>query len=456
MLLCQVPSMSSVGIVGGGLLGMSLASRLSRQGHHVTILEAASRSGGLAAPARIGEYTWDRFYHVVLLSDEYLRGLLDELGLTERLRWRPTRTGFYVDGHLRSLSTTLEFLTFPALGLLDKVRLGANILYASRIRNWRRLESLLASDWLRRWSGARAWEGLWRPLLRAKLGDNAEVASAAFIWAIIARMYGARRTGMKRETFGHVEGGYAEILRRYEEHLAGLGVECVYGARVSEVRSEAGRVRVFTADNCHEFDDVVLTIPCSRIAEVCVQLTESERLRLRAVRYQGIVCAAVLLERPLADYYITNIADADVPFTAIIEMTALVDRGHFGGNSLVYLPKYLTQQDSFWRKSDAEIEAEFLSALERMYPRFRREHVRVFQLSRVREMLAVTTVGYSANLLPATRTTVDHVFVVNSAQIANGTLNVNETVGLADRKARELASMFQGPRVAPPASLEVA
>ena len=444
--------MSSVGIVGGGLLGMALGEKLARQGHQVTVLEAASRSGGLAAPARIGGYTWDRFYHVILLSDQYLRALLDQLGLTERLHWKPTRTGFYIDGRLRSLSSTLEFLTFPALGLVDKARLGANILYASRIRDWLRLESLLASQWLKRWSGARAWERLWLPLLRAKLGDNAEVASAAFIWATIARMYGARRTGMKRETFGYVEGGYASILQRFEEHLAGLGVESVYNARVSEVRSEAGRVRVSTPTESFEFDNVVLTVPCSRIADLCSQLTEPERTRLRAVRYQGIVCAALILERPLADYYITNIADAQSPFTAVIEMTALVDRSHFGGQALVYLPKYLTQQDSFWKKSDAEIEAEFLAALQRMYPQFRREDVRAFQVSRVREMLAVTTVDYSAQLLPSTQTSVDRVFVVNSAQIANGTLNVNETVGLADRKVRELGALLQGPRAAFPAS----
>jgi protoporphyrinogen oxidase len=436
---------TSVGIVGGGLLGMALAADLARKGDRVTILEAAPRSGGLAAPARIGEYTWDRFYHVVLLSDEHLRALLDELGLTDRLHWTPTRTGFYIDGRLRSLSSSLEFLTFPALGLLDKARLGANIIYASRIRAWRRLESVLASEWLKRWSGPRAWERLWLPLLRAKLGENAEAASAAFIWAIIARMYGARRTGMKRETFGYVEGGYASVLQRFDQHLEALGVESVYGACATQVRSVGGRVRVTTPVGEREFDDVILTIPCSRIAEVCPQLTEAERGRLRAVRYQGIACAAVLLEQPLADYYITNIADPRIPFTAVIEMTALVDRSRFGGQALVYLPRYLTQQDSFWQKTDAAIEAEFLEALERMYPHFRREQVKSFQVSRVREMLAVTTLDYSTTLLPASSTTIDRVFIANSAQIANGTLNVNETLGLAHRKARELGPLLRGP-----------
>jgi protoporphyrinogen oxidase len=440
--------MSNVGIVGGGLLGMTLGGHLARQGHRVTILEAAARSGGLAAPARIGEYTWDRFYHVVLQSDEHLRALLDQLGLTSRLHWVPTRTGFYVDHRLRSLSSTLEFLTFPALGMLDKARLGANVFYASRIRDWERLESVLASDWLRRWSGPRAWERLWLPLLRAKLGENAEVASAAFIWAIIARMYGARRTGMKRETFGYVDGGYASILQRLDEHLATLGVETAFGSPAVQVLSSGGSVRVSTMAGTREFDNVILTIPCSRIAELCPQLTDAERQRLQGVRYQGIVCAALLLEQPLADYYITNIADPKIPFTAVIEMTALVDRGRFGDRALVYLPKYLSQQDPWWHKTDAEIEAEFLQGLETMYPRFRPEQVKTFQVSRVREMLAVTTLDYSTTLLPPSTTSMDRVFIANSAQIANGTLNVNETLALADRKARELVALLRGPRAA--------
>ena len=195
-----------------------------------------------------------------------------------------------------------------------------------------------------------------------------------------------------------------------------------------------------------------MTIPCSRIVELCPQLTESERRRLGAVRYQGIACATLLLEQPLADYYITNIADARIPFTAVIEMTALVDRGRFGGHALVYLPKYLTQEDPFWQKTDSEVEAEFLAALEHMYPRFRRAHVRAFQVSRIREMLAVTTLDYSATLLPASRTTVDRVFIANSAQIANGTLNVNETLALAERKARELGSLLHGSRSVSPAA----
>jgi protoporphyrinogen oxidase len=167
-------------------------------------------------------------------------------------------------------------------------------------------------------------------------------------------------------------------------------------------------------------------------------LTPAEQDRLKSVVYQGIACASLLLRRPLAGYYVTNITESWVPFTAVIEMTALVDRSAFGDNSLVYLPRYLTQNDPFWQRSDAEVKEQFLAALERMYPHFRREDVLAFEVSRVREVLAVSTLHYTAQKLPPVRTSLEHVFIVNSAQIANGTLNLNETIGLANQKAHEL------------------
>ena len=178
-------------VVGGGLLGMRLAHGLAKSGHRVTLLENAPQLGGLAAAWRLGDVVWDRHYHVTLLSDSHLRSLLDELGLEQEIEWVQTKTGFYTDGSLHSMSNTLEFLRFPPLGMIDKARLGATIFYASRITNWKRLERIPVAKWLRRWSGRRTYERIWLPLLRSKLGESYRNTSAAFIWATIARMYAA-------------------------------------------------------------------------------------------------------------------------------------------------------------------------------------------------------------------------------------------------------------------------
>jgi protoporphyrinogen oxidase len=420
-----------VGIVGGGFVGLYLATRLRARGAEVTVFEAAAEAGGLAAPAAVGDYRWDRFYHVILLSDLNTLELLDELGLRDRLRWGVTRTGFYTDGKLYSLSDSLEFLRFPPLSFVDKARLASTIMLASRIKDWQALEKVPVVDWLRRWSGDRVTEKIWLPLLKSKLGENYRIASAAFIWAIIARMYAARRAGLKREMFGYVDGGYELVLQRLRARLDEQGVRVVTGAKVGEVRQEADRVSVHVDGQPHAFDQAILTLPAPHILRLCPQLAPVERRRLENIAYQGIVCASLLLRKPLGGFYVTNITDRWVPFTGVIEMTALVDRERFGGHALVYLPRYLAQDEAFWNLGDDEIREQFLAALERMYPTFRRDDVLAFHLSRARYVLAISTIDYSQQALPAVATSLPGVAVVNSAQIANGTLNVNETLAVA-------------------------
>lgn len=422
---------------------MFLALKLRQAGASVTLFESAPKTGGLAASDDVGGYTWDRFYHVILLSDLHTRRLLDELGIADKLRWGVTRTGFYTDGKLYSLSNNLEFLRFPPLSLLDKVRLGGTIFLASQIRDGQALERVLCESWLARWSGRRVVDKIWLPLLKSKLGDNYKIASASFIWAIIARMYAARRSGLKKEMFGYVDGGYDLVLKKLQERLDSTGVVTRFGARVEKIADSDGKATVTLAGGeSLTFDKVVATVPTGAVAALCPQLHEKEKQRLNDVVYQGIVCASLLTKQPLGPFYVTNITDRWVPFTGVIEMTALVDRERFGGNSLTYLPCYLTQQDAYWNKTDAEIESEFIAALERMYPHFKRSDVVSFKVSRARQVLAISTLEYSDRSLPPLRTSLPNVFVLNSAQIANGTLNVNETLGVVHSHFDQLAAQL--------------
>jgi protoporphyrinogen oxidase len=425
-----------VAVVGGGMLGMAVGLELARQGHRPVVLEAGPGFGGLAAATEIGRYTWDQFYHVILMSDMRLRSLLSEVGLDDQLKWTTTKTGFFVDERFHYLSTPLDFLRFPPIGLIDKARLATTILRAAAIRNWEPLEEETAIDWLTRWSGEKVVDRLWRPLLRAKLGTNDELVSAAFIWAIIARMYGARKTEAKKEMFGYVEGGYSSILAALERYLPEQGVELRAKTPVREIRGVDGgtAVCVETSSGAVEhFDAAILTLPCPLINSLCPELSPAERSRNESVIYQGMICASLLTRRPLSDCYITNLADERLPFTAVIEMTALVDRERFDGQSLIYLPRYVRQDDPAWGQSDDTIEASFLDALTHVHPGIERADISAFQVARARHVLALSTLNYSRDSMPDWKTSIPGVYVANSAQIANGTLNVNETLGVAER-----------------------
>lgn len=455
------PQKQSWAIVGGGMLGMTLAYRLAQAGQQVTLIEAAPELGGLASAWQMNDITWDRHYHVTLLSDLRLRSLLSELDLDQDMRWVRTKTGVYAKGQLYSVSNAVEFLKFPALRMIDKLRLAATIVYASRIKDWRRLENISVSNWLKRWSGKHTFATFWKPLLRAKLGDNYKIASAAFIWATIARLYAARRTGLKEELFGYLPGGYSRILGHFAQRLADSGVDVVLNARVKEVAKEAlvkgsegdqiqepnRQIQVtYLADHASNdgahivskrFDQVVVTAAAPIAAQLCEGLSTDEYQRLSQIAYQGIVCASLVLKNPISSYYVTNITDEGAPFTGIIEMTALVDPKEFEGRSLIYLPKYLPSDDPDLTLGDAELRSQFIDALQRMYPHFSEQDVLDFKVSRVRYVMALSTLGYSSKL-PPMHTSVPGIHIVNSAHIVNGTLNVNETVQLAESAAASL------------------
>ena len=428
----KIPKPQHWAVLGGGILGMTLALRLSQQGHRVTLLESRPHLGGLADAWQIGDVTWDRHYHVTLLSDMHAREVLRELDLEDQMQWVETKTGFYTDGHLHSMSNTLEFLKFPALRMIDKLRLGGTIFYAARVKNWKRLEKITVGDWLTSLSGRRTFEKMWLPLLRSKLGERWRETSAAFIWATIARMYAARRTGLKKEMFGYCRGGYANVLDRFTRKLRVHGVEIHCNTTVKSIRTAFdGRMSVQFADHDRVFDRVVSTLPTPLMGSICPELSTREKTLFDGVRYHGIVCVSVLLSKSLSPYYVTNITDDGYPFTAVIEMTSLVDKQELDGNALVYLPRYVAPNDELFDRSDAEIEHEFLSGLQRMHPTLSLADVKAVRISRVRHVFALPTLGYSDRLPPIV-TSVPGLYSLNSAHIVNGTLNVNETIKLAN------------------------
>lgn len=419
------------------MLGLTLAHRLSQAGQKVTIYEAAPTLGGLASAWQVGEVVWDRYYHVIMQSDAKLRALLEELGLESEIRWRVTRTNFFTGRSMHPLNNAFDYLRLPALGAVDKARLAATILYASRIDDGRPLEKLSAKEWLTRLSGRSAYLKLWRPLLRAKLGANASKASAAYIWSVIRRFYGARQGSAKTEMFGYVPGGYQRIVARFAAKLEAAGVTLNTGSPVTEIAPVAGGIGVGTGAGGQIFDRVVNTCAAPIALRVCEGLSPEERARHAAIEYQGIVCASLLLERPLGGAYLTYITDESVPFTTVIEMTSLVDRALTGGKHLVYLPRYLPSDDPLLDAPDEEIEARFLPALMRMFPDLRREEITAFRVTRTRHVLALATPDYS-DRLPPMATAQPGLYIVNSAQIVNASLSVNETVHLANEAARRL------------------
>ncbi len=376
---------------------------------------------------------------MTLLSDSKLRQLLDDIGLEKEIEWVQTRTGFYSNGKLHSMSNSLEFLLFPVLNLYQKFRLGGTIFFGSKIKDWRAMEQVSVESWLQRWSGKSTYEKIWLPLLKAKLGDAYQRASAAFIWSYIDRMYKARRSGMKKEMFGYVPGGYQRILDTLKRELIARGCRIVSNAPVRQIAPANEEVGLHVTYGTDEevktelFDRAIMTIPSPAISNSCPSLQPEEHDRLNAVEYVGVVCTSLLIDKPLGGYYVTNITDSWVPLTGIIEMGAIVHPDKLNGKYLVYLPRYLMANDDRFTESDDSIHERCLQTLEKMYPHFHRDQVSAIQTARARYVMALPTLRYSETR-PKIVSSIPGLYLLNSAQIVKGNLNVNETLELLEEE----------------------
>jgi len=440
----------SIGVLGGGITGLTAAYYLLSAGHKVTLVEASERVGGLTSFLDFGFFYWDRFYHCILTSDRWLRELLEDLKLTPELCWKETKVGFYADDRLHSLSNGWDFLTFPVLSLWEKLRLALGIIYVSRIRSGRVLENIPVATWLRRVFGRGNYEKLWAPLLRCKLGACREKASAAFIWATITRLFSTRDRNGGRERLGYVRGGYRTVLARIVQEIEQMGGEVVTGSLVHRVEGRAdGAIDFVTDRGTIRFDAAIVTTPSPVFSRLAPSLPEPYHDRLNATNYLGMVCVVLVLKKQLTPFYVLNLADQDVPFTGVIEMTNLVSLEETAGHHLVYLPKYTAPDDRLFEASDDEVWATFRTHLARICPEFSEDDVERRIVLRERLVQPLPVLRYS-DLVPSMRTGIANLFLANTTQIVNSTLNNNEMVRIARRAVDAVLESFQVNNLRPP------
>jgi protoporphyrinogen oxidase len=196
-------------------------------------------------------------------------------------------------------------------------------------------------------------------------------------------------------------------------------------------------MEVITENSTQIFDKVISTLSSKESVKITEGLTDAEMQKHNDIKYLGVICPSVLLKKSISPYYVTNITDSWPPFTGIIEMTALIDKNETKGNHLVYLPKYVNPGDELFDKDEKDLRDLFLGSLYKMYPNLSDEDLNFWGVSKARIVFALPTINYSKKV-PGVTTSLGNYYIINSAQIINGTLNVNETIQVAENKLKEI------------------
>ncbi len=442
-----------VGIVGGGILGTSLALRLAQAGAKVTVIERGPELGGLAGTMDFGGHRVDRFYHVITPADSRMLAMAEELGLGGEVRFRPVGAGFFADGRMHDFNGLRDLLTFEPLSPAGRARLGWFVAQCQLRRGYDALENLPLEAWLRRHCGQQVLERIWRPLLNSRFDGEWSELPATYLWARTRRMSGARsgKAGGAEE-MGHIVGGHQRLIDAMAGRAEDLEVEALTGAPVQGLTiGDDGSVTGVQLDG----ESLPFDLTIATLQPPALRYLLPEHLGGLLVHYPerwlGVVSVIIKVRRSLLPYYAVNITE-ETPITSAIETSHALGTEHTDGLRLVYLPKYCDPDAPEQREDDESVYRRFTDYLGRLSPGFSRDEVVDWTVQRAKLVEPVHGLhsGPWSRIAPVWPG-VEGLALASNAQIYPELLNGDSVIGFAERVAAEVGERLELPGSPAPA-----
>jgi protoporphyrinogen oxidase len=431
-------------IIGAGFTGLSAAWELARRGARVTVLEADPEVGGLAGTFEVQGERLEKFYHHWFTNDEHVNDLVKELGVSDRVVYRPTRTGMYFANTVFRMSSPVDVLKFTPLPFLDRLRLGLLALRARGVKDWKPLEALTAEEWLIRLGGRNVFRVVWEPLLNGKFGPFASSISAVWFWNKL-KLRGGSRDKTGAEMLAYYRGGFAALADSLAEEVVRLGGAIYTNRRATGLRVHNGAVTgVETPSGTVAADAVLATTSLPIFADLVGPHTDDRYVEsLKAIDYLANVCLVLELDRSLSSTYWLNVNDPGFPFVGVIEHTNFEPASTYGGRHIIYLSKYLPEDADLFRMSDDEVVDYCVPYLERMFPEFRRSWILAAHVWRARFSQPIVTRHYS-RMIPREDTPVSGLHLTTMAQVYPEDRGTNYAIREGRRVGVRLAEQLLG------------
>lgn len=417
-------------VIGAGPMGLACAHHLARKGHEVVIYEADDRLGGMSACFDLGNMRIERYYHFLCKTDFALFDLLDELAISDRIRWSATKMGYYYNGELYSWGNPLALLMFPKLSIGAKIKYARLVMHAKGIKDWGQLDGLKAHDWIKEWVGQECWDVLWNKLFALKFFEYQNNLSASWIGTRIARVAKSRRS-IFTEEMGYLEGGSDVLLAALEQSIVSHGGRIHLKSPIQEVVVRDGRVAgVRVGGQVIDCDQVISTAPLPYVPDFMPYLPLDDLSKIKAIVNIGVVCPIFRLKNRLTTNFWLNINDPSMDIPGIIEYTNLrpMDK------HVVYVPFYVPSNYPRYTQPDTQVIDECIKYFKRINSAFSEDWIIEAKVSRYRFAQTVCPPGFS-KMLPPMRSAVPGFFMADTAYYYPEDRSITESVGVGKKLA---------------------
>lgn len=411
-----------IAIIGAGITGLTAAYRLSQKSHQVTIFEKEKYAGGLAAGFKEKNWDWnlEYFFHHLFISDQMAKNLITELDLSQKLFYHRPKTSIFFNKKVSRFDSPLSALRFPHLAFNQRLRVGLVTAYLKFTNDWKKFEEVTANDWLEKHYGQMPHQILWKPLLEAKFGQEAQKISMSWFWARIKK---------RSPNLGYIEGGFQVLIDKLIEKIKEKGGEIFLNCEVKNLSDIYHRSK---------FDRIIATTPTSVFLKIASNLPVNYTKKLKRLRIIGAISLVLKVKQKfLKDgTYWLNINEPSFPFVAVVEHTNFVDPKYYGGSHILYVGGYYPQSHQIFKMNKRQIFNLFLPYLKKINPTY---HLSPITYHLFKNPLAqpIISINYSQFLF-SYQTPISNVFLANMQQIYPWDRGVNYAIELGERVANEV------------------